>query len=130
MKRIITSLVFILIAFIASSQDKNNIKIQMRGYKENDTVRIDDLLKIKDIFLCNKNYPVVSFVFVYTYGLNDFMMISNSNNLTEDMKNRLIKFRSMNVAVMKISFKAITVVTPQNEQIKTSPSLKFILRIK
>lgn len=119
----------IAITFIAVCQVKDNIQTRIPNYKENDTIKLDDLLKIRNIFLCDKNYPVVSFVLVYTYSNYDYMMVSNSNNLTEDMKNRLMKFKNMNVKFLKISFKAITVRTPQNEEIKTR-ALKYNLKIK
>jgi len=129
MKRIVAFLMLIAITFIAVCQVKDNIQTRIPNYKENDTIKLDDLLKIRNIFLCDKNYPVVSFVLVYTYSNYDYMMVSNSNNLTEDMKNRLMKFKNMNVKFLKISFKAITVRTPQNEEIKTR-ALKYNLKIK
>jgi hypothetical protein len=130
MKKILTFLILISITITAICQEKDNIQIRIPGFRENDTIKLDDLLKMKDVFLCNKNYPVVSFVLVYNYSNFDYMMISNSNSLTEDMKKRLLGFKDRNVKFLKISFKAITVITPQNEQIKTGPPLKYILRIK
>jgi hypothetical protein len=130
MKKLFVSLVFTAITFIAFCQVKNNIQVQIPGYKENDTIKLEDLLNMGYIFQCNKNYPVVSFVLVYTYGNNDYMMISKSNKLTDDMKSRLIRFETINVKILKISFKAITVETSLKEQIKTGPQLKYTLKIK
>jgi hypothetical protein len=130
MKIIVTFLMLIAITNIAHCQDKDNIQIRIPDYKENDTINLQDLLNMEYIFLCNKNYLIISFVLVYTYGNNDFMMISKSNKLTDDMKKRLIGFESMNVKLLKISFKAITVETSLKEQIKTGPQLKYTLRIK
>jgi len=131
MKRTVLSLLFAGITFISLCQTKYNIEVQIPGYKENDTINLVDLLNMNYIFQCNnKNFPIVGFVLVYTYGNNDYMMISKSNKLTDDMKNRLIRFESMNVKILKISFKAITVETSLKEQIKTGPQLKYILRIK
>ncbi|MCX6302313.1 MAG: hypothetical protein NTW82_09015 [Bacteroidia bacterium] len=130
MKKIVTFLMLIAITIIAHCQDKDNIQIRIPDYKENDTIILEDLLNMEYIFLCNKNYLIISFVLVYTYGNNDFMMISKSNKLTDDMKKRLIGFESMNVKFLKISFKAITVETSLKEQIKTGPQLKYTLRIK
>jgi hypothetical protein len=127
MKRAVFLSILAAITLNAVSQ-VNNIQVHLSGYNVNDTIRLDDLLKISKMFLNSRNYPVISFVMVYNYGNYDYMMISNSNSLTEDMKNRLTKFRTMNVRILKISFKAITVVTPQNEQIKLGP-LKYILKI-
>lgn len=130
MKKIVTFLMLIAITIIAHCQDKDNIQIRIPDYKENDTIILEDLLNMEYIFLCNKNYLIISFVLVYTYGNNDFMMVSKSNKLTDDMKKRLIGFESMNVKFLKISFKAITVETSLKEQIKTGPQLKYTLRIK
>jgi hypothetical protein len=130
MKKIVTFLMLMAITTVAQCQDKDNIQIRIPDYKENDTINLQDLLNMEYIFLCNKNYLITSFVLVYTYGNNDFMMISKSNKLTDDMKKRLIGFESMNVKLLKISFKAITVETSLNEQIKTGPQLKYTLRIK
>jgi hypothetical protein len=58
------------------------------------------------------------------------MMVSKSNKLTDDMKKRLIGFERMNVKLLKISFKAITVETSLKEQVKTGLQLKYTLRIK
>lgn len=129
MKKIVAFAWFISISFFAFCQNKDNILTRLPDYRENDTIKLDDLLYKKEMFICNKNYPVLSFVLVYKYGNNDYMMISKSNYLTEDMKNRLAKFRSMNIAYLNISFKAITVRTSQMEEIKTRP-LKYILKIK
>jgi hypothetical protein len=130
MKKIVTFLMLMAITIIAHCQDKDNIQIRIPDYKENDTINLEDLLNMEYIFLCNKNYLIISFVLVYTYGNNDFMMISKSNKLTDDMKKRLIGFENMNVKLLKISFKAITVETTLKEQIKTGPQLKYTLRIK
>jgi len=119
----------ISITLVAICQSKDNIQMSIPNYRENDTIKLDDLLSRNYIFLCNKNYPVLSFVLGYKYGNNDYMMISKSNSLTEDMKNRLYKFKSMKVSYLNISFKAITVRTTQMEEIKTGP-IKYILEIK
>jgi len=129
MKKIVAFIGLLSITFFAICQNKDNIQTRIPDYNEKDTIKLDDLLSRKDIFICNKNYPVLSFVLVYKYGNNDYMMISKSNYLTEDMKTRLVKFKSMNIAFLNLSFKAITVRTPQMEEIKTGP-LKYILKIK
>jgi hypothetical protein len=129
MKNLVTSILFMTISFIAICQNNDNIKALITGYKENDTIKLDDFLKIKEISLNKNNYTVISFVLVYTDNKYDFMMKGNSNNLNDEMKKRLLNFKNMNRKFLKITLKAITVQTPQNEQIKISP-LKYILKIK
>jgi hypothetical protein len=129
MKRFILSLAFAAITLLVVCQDKVSYQAQVSNYRENDTIKLEDLLKLKDIFTINKNCPVLSFVLVYNYGNYDFMMIGKSNSLTDDMKNRLTKFKSMKVKSLKITFKAITIKTPLNEEIKLKP-LKYCLKIQ
>ncbi len=129
MKKLVTIFVFVTITFFAPAQDRNNVRALISGYKENDTIRLDDFLKIKEISLSNKNYKVENFVLVYTDNGYDFMMKGNSNTLNEEMKNRLLKFKSRNIKYLKITLKAIAYKTSQNEEIKTGP-IKYVLKIK
>lgn len=129
MKNIFASLLFAALSLSAVSQLQYNIQVEIPGYKQNDTIDLVDLLNMEYIFRCNEKFPITGFVLVYNYGNYDYMMISKSNNLTDDMKNRLTRFESMKVKILKISFKAITVETNLKEQIKTTRQLKYILRI-
>lgn len=129
MKNIFASLLFAALSLSAVSQLQYNIQVEIPGYKQNDTIDLVDLLNMEYIFQCNEKFPITGFVLVYNYGNYDYMMISKSNNLTDDMKNRLTRFESMKVKILKISFKAITVETNLKEQIKTTRQLKYILRI-
>ena len=128
MKKLLTFSVFIAITIFIWGQDKNNVRPFIPGYKENDTIRLDDFLKIKEISLSNKS-KVESFVLVYTDNGYDFMMKGNTNTLNEEMKARLLKFKSRNLKYLKISLKAVAYRTLQNEEIKTGP-VKYVLKIK
>jgi hypothetical protein len=128
MKKLVTISVFIAMTIFILGQDKNNVRPFITGYKENDTIRLDDFLKIKEISLSNKS-KVESFVLVYTDNGYDFMMKGISNTLNEEMKARLLKFKNRNLKYLKISLKAVAYRTPQNEELKTGP-VKYVLRIK
>jgi len=128
MKKLFTLSVFIAITIFSWGQDRNTVRPFIPGYKENDTIRLDDFLKIKEISLSNKA-KVESFVLVYTDNGYDFMMKGKSNTLNEEMKARLLKFKARNIKYLKIAIKAVAYKTPQNEEQRTG-QVKYVLRIK
>lgn len=127
MKKEITFFVFIIITIYAIGQN-TNVRPYITGYKENDTIRIEDFLKIKEIALNNKS-KVEGFVLVYYDNGYPFMMKGTSNTLNEEMKARLLKFKSRNLNYMKIEIKAVAYRNSKNEEIRTGP-VKYVLKIK
>jgi hypothetical protein len=128
MKKLLFSLVLMATFFIANCQVKDNVQAQIAGYKYNDTIKIDDFLRIGEISLNSKDYSIESFILSFTYGGFKMEYKSNSKRLTEEMKKELMIYRGKkDIQVLLISLFDISVTKPNTKPIKIGD---LIFRVK
>jgi hypothetical protein len=118
MKKLLLFLTFTAITLFANSQDNAKILAMIGGHKSNDTIQIADFLKYTDITTSNKEYPIVSFVMLFSDKSGDYEMMSQSNKITDQMKDALSKMKSKDSKIKIIVFKDITVQSSQNKRTK------------
>ena len=130
MKKLLISLVFVTICnLIANCQNSNNIQAMIAEYKENDTLTIDDFLTLKEMDLNDSDYKITSFALILVDSGFVKEIKSNSNLITDQMKDALLNFNDKSKEVTKIYFKNITIQSPQNQELKIK-SLVYILKLK
>ncbi|NVO10905.1 MAG: hypothetical protein HXX16_13150 [Bacteroidales bacterium] len=116
MKKLIISLALLAITSTAICQSKQNIQASIEGYKLTDTIQIDDLLRIGELSLNTKEYSIVSFGLVFMGGVFLTEFKSNSNKLTDEMKNALTDLKTKNIKTIKICFENITIAIPPSKR--------------
>jgi hypothetical protein len=127
MKKLLLSLTFIAVNLIAGSQTNVNVRAMIPGYKTNDTIKIADFLKLTEISLNNKEYSIVKFTLAFSDGLSDYEEVSNSNKITDKMKNALSKLQLHDSKPRHIIMKDISVQSSQNKSLKLE-NLVYILK--
>ena len=114
MKKLVILLSIISFTIIAIGQNKGTAHAYLEGYKTNDTIRIDDLIRVGEISIDNNSFSVVNFKLVFIDGGFLAEYKSSSNKFTEEMKNALLKLKTRNTKSVKILFEDIIVLTPEN----------------
>ena len=76
--------------YMGISQNIDNAQAMIDGYKSKDTIKTADFLKLSEITLNNKDYWIVSFTMLYTFGAYDIEPGSASNKITDVMKGALM----------------------------------------
>jgi hypothetical protein len=127
MKKLLLSLAFITVTLIAGSQSNVNFQVMIPGYKTNDTIKIADFLKLTELTLNNKEYSIVKFTLAFTDGVSDYEEVSNSNKITDKMKNGLSKVQLHDSKPRHIVLKDITVQSSQNKDLKLE-NLVYIIK--
>lgn len=127
MKKIFVSLAFIAVSLIASSQSNVNLQAMIPGYKNNDTIKIADFLKMSEITLNNKEYSIVKFTLFFTDGVSDYEEVSNSNKITDKMKSGLSRVQTHDSKPRHIVIKDISVQSSQNKNLKLD-NLVYIIK--
>ncbi len=129
MRTLILLIAFVAISSIAKCQDNITVQSEIRGYMPNDTIGIDEFLKIGELSIDKAGYDIVS------YGL-DFMdsgflqeYKSNSNKLTEEMRSAITNLKKKNMKVTKIFFEDIKIKSPKGIII-SGGGLLYVLKIK
>jgi hypothetical protein len=117
MRKLLIILVFTLTSIASMSQNAAGVKAFIEGYKISDTLKIDDLIRIGEISLDNKDLSVVSFTLTFMDRgfLQEYK--ATSNKLTDEMKTALVSLKSKNMKSVKLLFENIIVRTPQNTKI-------------
>jgi hypothetical protein len=118
MKKLLFSLVFISVSLIVSAQSNINVRAMIPGYTTNDTIKIADFLKLKEITLNNKEYSVVKFTLLFSDGKYDYEDVSKSNKITDDMKNTVSKVQLKDSKPRHIILKDIYVQSSQDKNLK------------
>lgn len=127
MKKLLLSLAFIAVTLIAGSQTNVSVRAMIPGYKTNDTIKIADFLKLTEILLNNKEYSIVKFTLAFSDGLSDYEEVSNSNKITDKMKNALSKLQLHDSKPRHIIMKDISVQSSQNKSLILE-NLVYILK--
>lgn len=129
MKKFIILLLICIISINSMCQDYNSIQVQIRGYKPNDTIAIDDFLNIGELSIDNNVYVIVGFGldFIDSGFFKEFK--SNSNKLTEEMRIAITDLKKRNMKTTKIFFENIKVKSPQGK-IYSGFGILHVLKIK
>ncbi len=118
MKKLVFISMLLSVTIIATCQDNSNIKALIAGYNSGDTIKIADLLRLTGISLNNKEYAIVSFTMLLSDGKFDYEYVSNSNKITDEMKNALSKIEFNTPKTKYIAIKDIMVQKSQENKIK------------
>jgi len=121
MKKLFLSFTLIAISFIANCQNVDKVQAMITGHKMNDTIKIADFLKLSEISLNNKEYSIVSFRQSFKDGNLYESHDSNSNKITDEMKNGLSKMKNKDPEIMKIYIENINVQKSKGKAINISP---------
>ena len=127
MKRLILLVIVSFIVSIALGQ--TNIEAFLYGHKANDTISIDDFLCIQNLSVNNGDYTILGFQLnIMDRGfLKEFK--SDSDKITQEMKDAVENLKNKNMKVTKIFFENIKVKTPEGK-IKTIGGLLHIIKIE
>ena len=98
MKKIYLLTLIIFTANFAKSQESlskgmssDNVKVSIKGYNANDTIKLDDFLRLSELSLNNKNYSIASYRFSYTkHGLTS-EVYAKSNEFSDTIIFNLMK---------------------------------------
>jgi hypothetical protein len=114
MRKIFLVLALALSSFASMSQNGAVVKAYIEGCKISDTLKIDDLIRIGEISVDNKEFSIVSFTLTFLDRgfLQEYK--ATSNKLTDEMKTALVGLKSKNMKSVKLLFENIIVRTPQN----------------
>jgi hypothetical protein len=129
MKKLLLFLTFISCSLFANSQDNARIQVLIGGHNSNDTIKIADFLKFTDVSLNNKDYSIVNFTLLFTDNGYDFLYVSNSDKITNEMKNALSKIKNKDSKIKYIVIKNITAQTSQNKKTKIEDAV-FKLKLE
>jgi hypothetical protein len=130
MKKLLFFFVFMVASIIGNCQVKDNIQAQIAGYKYNDTIKVDDFLRIGELSLNSKEYSIESFSLSFTYGGFNMEYKSNSKGLTEEMKKELMIFSGKkDLQVLTINLFDISITKPKTKPIKIG-DLIYRLKMK
>jgi beta-lactamase regulating signal transducer with metallopeptidase domain len=115
----------------ASSDSQNDQKIQvfLEGYIPSDTISISNFLMLSKLTLNSPEYSIVSFTMLISSGGWDYEDISNSNNITANMKKIISEIAKKETKCRYIGFKDIIVKKPKGEDISLSPVF-YVLKMK
>ena len=129
MKKLVLSFLIVAIPFIANCQNNKAIEALIPGYKQNDTIKIDDFLKIEKLSTNNKDYTIKSFTLIFMDRgfLKEFA--STSNKITDEMRNAISSLKDKNIRNVKLYFDNVIIVTPQGKSVMVG-SLIYKLKIK
>ncbi|NVO03366.1 MAG: hypothetical protein HXX09_11765 [Bacteroidetes bacterium] len=90
MKRVIVIFVILMATYGAKCQEQlsrgiNNeaVAVRIDGYKTNDTIKLDDFLRLSELSLNNKEYSIASYKFSYTKHGVTKEVVAKSNELTD-----------------------------------------------
>ncbi|MBN1416594.1 MAG: hypothetical protein JW973_15940 [Bacteroidales bacterium] len=129
MKKISVLLVFLTISIFTHCQEKDKIQAFIAGYKSNDTILYDNLIKIPEIELNNKDYSIVGFTITLTYEGYVHVYESNSCKITEEMRTSLAGIRKKNVEIISLNLQDIKVRTPKDKEINVV-NLAYKIKMK
>lgn len=132
MKKLMLTFTLIAVSLIANSQEKN-IQAMIGGYKLKDTINLADFIKLKELTLNNKDYNIIKYTLSYNRSGSEITYTSNSQSITNEMKNDLIDYKksylSKDMKFVKIYMDDITIQSPQKQELKTQP-LTYYIRIQ
>lgn len=95
----------------------------MPGHQSNDTITIGDIYKFSEILLDNKEYSIVSFTIFFSDSGYDYENKSNSNRITDEIKNALLNIKEKNAKFKLIVFKDIYIQKSQGKIVKIGESI-------
>jgi hypothetical protein len=98
MKKICLLFLIIFTSNIVKSQESlsrgmssDNVQVSIDGYKVNDTIKLDDFLRLSELSLNNKDYSISSYRFSYTkHGLTS-EIFAKSNQFSDTIIYNLMK---------------------------------------
>jgi len=126
MKKLLISFALIAISYIANCQNPDNVQAMITGHKMNDTIKIADFLKLSEISLNNKNYAIVRF----SMNFNDKDLFissnSNSNKITDQMKNGLLNRKDKDKEIIKLYIENINVQKSLGKEINVTPLIYYL----
>jgi hypothetical protein len=113
MKKISTFFMFLFL--VGAAYGQSEITAQIAGYKLNDTIKIDELIKSGELIPADKS-EIVSFTLLFTYNGSDYKFFSKSGKMTEEMKKALSWIKPAKNEIRIIIFKDITIETENKER--------------
>ena len=123
MKKKVLSLVFATMSLFAESQDYLNTHALLAGHQFSDTIKIEDIFKFSEIVLDNKDYSIVSFSLFFRDSGYDYEFRSNSNNITDEMKEALLNIKQRDTKLKIIVFKDIYIQRTKGRVVKIGDSI-------
>jgi len=123
MKKKVLSLVFATMSLFAESQDYLNTHALLAGHQFSDTIKIEDIFKFAEIVLDNKDYSIVSFSLFFRDSGYDYEFRSNSNNITDEMKEALLNIKQRDTKLKIIVFKDIYIQRTKGRVVKIGDSI-------
>lgn len=122
-------LMTIAICIVSITAGQTNIEAFLYGYKGNDTITIDNFLCIQNLSVNNGDYTIVGFQLnIMDRGfLKEFK--SDSDKITQEMKDAVENLKNKNMKVTKIFLESIKAKTPEGK-IKTIGGLLYIIKIE
>lgn len=123
-------IILIMACSIASTtMGQNNIQVYINGYNGVDTITINEFMNIQHLSINNSHYTITGFQLnIMDRGfLKEFK--SDSNEITEEMRNAVGSLKGKNMKTAKIFFEDIKVKTPEGK-IKTIGGLLHIIKIE
>ncbi len=114
---------------VSITTGQTNIEVFLNGHKGNDTIAIDDLLRIQNLSVSNNDYMVVGFQLnIMDRGfLKEFR--SSSDKITQEMINAVEALKNKNIKTSKIFFENIKVKMPEGN-VKDIGGLLYIIKIE
>lgn len=123
MKKEVLSLVFAAMSLFAESQDYLNTHALLAGHQFSDTIKIEDIFKFSEIVLDNKDYSIVSFSLFFRDSGYDYEFRSNSNKITDEMKEALLNIKQRDTKLKIIVFKDIYIQRTKGKVVKIGDSI-------
>lgn len=129
MKKILFSFTFIVISLIANCQNTKNIQAAIASYKYRDTIKIADFLRLSEVSLNKKEYSIVSFTLSFKDNSYVVSFESNSNKITDEMKNGLKNRKDKDAEYINLIVERIIAQTSQSKNIRIA-ALVYKLKMK
>lgn len=129
MKKILFSIMFSVISLIGNCQNLPRVNAMLTGYKKRDTIKIADFLKLSEVSLDNKEYSITSFNMTFYDGGSTVRFDSNSNKITDEMKNGLSNRKDKDSKFFILYIQRITAIKSQNETVRV-PALAYLIQNK
>lgn len=123
MKKGVFSLVFVAISLFADCQDYLNTHALLAGHQFSDTIKIEDIFKFSEIVLDNKAYSIVSFTLFFKDSGYDYEFKSNSNIITDEMREALLNIKQRDAKLKIIVFKDIYIQRTKGKIVKIGDSI-------
>jgi hypothetical protein len=101
----------------------------LTGYKMNDTIKIADFLKLSEVTTDDKEYSITSFNMTFYDGSSLVSSDSNSNKITDEMKNGLSNRKGKDSKFFILYIQRITAIKSQNEIVRV-PALAYHIQNK